>query len=295
MLPTISDTIPLLESPVRISRSSDSADALLKAFRYDAAFAGDLAARGDCARAETEYERIAFYGGSSPLRYWAAMTSGRCYFRSGLWNDASTRFQRAAGEASTPREKALAFLMAASARFNAGDYGESERILRSPESAAGGAKRAGILRAVCAMAGGAWEESADELARFAEEASDSLLQRRVFLLSRDASRGSGLPRKNPFAAAAFSAVVPGAGQCYTGRPYDGLRHFVFDGLLILSVVQLFRNEQYAAGYLLGGFTLPFYAGNVVGAKRSAERFNDCKRLEYVAGSLGRTDSAAMRE
>ena len=119
----------------------------------------------------------------------------------------------------------------------------------------------------------------------AEELPDGLQRRRLLLLARDASRGIELPRKNASAAAVLSTIVPGAGQCYAGRPCDGFRHFVFDGLLIFSVVQLFRNEQYAAGYLLGGFTLPFYVGNVMGAKRSADRFNACKRLEYVAGSL----------
>jgi len=46
-----------------------------------------------------------------------------------------------------------------------------------------------------------------------------------------------------------------------------------------------RDKQYAAGYLLGSFTLPFYVGNIMGAKKSVERGNACTRLEYVTESV----------
>ena len=291
LLPSLNDTAPQLDWPLRIFGSPDSAAVTSTVLRWDVSFANALSARGDCWRAETEYERIAFCTSSTPLRFWASMMAGRCYFRVSEWNEAATRFQRAGGEASTREEESLVFLMAASARFNAGNYEESERILRSFDPDAGYANRTDILLAMGALAGGAWVESADAFSRIAEESSDSLSRQKMLLLARDARRGFELPRRKPLFAAALSTVVPGTGQCYTGRPFDGLRHFIFDGLLIFSVVQLFRSEQYAPGYLLGGFTLPFYVGNIMGARRSAERFNACKRLEYVAGSLDRSDSA----
>ncbi len=291
LLPSADDTVPRIDWSSRISGSPDSADVLSTVLRWDVSFADALAARGDCWRAETEYQRIAFCANSTSLRFWAAMMAGRCYFRVNEWNDAAIRFLRAGGEASTREEKSLAFLWAASSRFNAGDCAESERILRSFDPGEGCSNQVGILRAVSAMAGGAWVESADAFSRIAEESTDGLSRQKMLLLARDAHGGIELPKRNPLVAAALSTVVPGTGQCYARRPYDGLRHFIFDGLLIFSVVQLFRSEQYAPGYLLGGFTLPFYVGNIMGARRSAERFNACKRLEYVAGSLDRSDSA----
>jgi putative membrane protein insertion efficiency factor len=278
LLPPLDDTLPRLEGV-----SPDSA--------RDVSFADALAARGDCRRAETEYQRIAFHAGTKPLQFWAAMMAGRCYFRSSEWNEAAIRFQKAAGESSAREERSLASFMVASARFNTGDYAASERTLRSFEPDTVAVYRIGILGALCSMARGAWSESADRFSLLAEESPDSLSRRKMLLFSQDACGGLEVPRKNPSVAATFSALLPGAGQCYAGRPSDGLRHFIFDGLLIFSVVQLFRHEQYAPAILLGGFTLPFYVGNIVGAKRSAERFNTCKRLEYVAGSLTRSAAA----
>jgi len=295
LLPAVDDTISRFDSSSPASTRGDSSDVLPRAFRWDASFANALAARGDCWRAETEYERIAFHADSAPLRFWARMMTGRCYFRSSEWNEAAARFLQAAAESHTREERALASFMAASTRFNAGDYAASERILRSFNSDSVGMNRVRILRAFCSMATGAWEEAADQFSRIAEESSDGLYRKKTFLLARDARRGFELPTRSPSTAAVLSSIVPGAGQCYAGRPSDGLRHLIFDGLLIFSVVQLFRNEQYAPGYLLGGFTLPFYVGNVMGAKRSADRFTACKRLEYVAGSLARSDATTAME
>ena len=58
-----------------------------------------------------------------------------------------------------------------------------------------------------------------------------------------------------------------------------------DGILIWSVYRLFDSGSYGGGYLLAGFAIPFYAGNVVGAKRSAEQFNSAERVAYVSRVL----------
>jgi hypothetical protein len=77
---------------------------------------------------------------------------------------------------------------------------------------------------------------------------------------------------------------------YAGRTRDGLRYLVFDGLLVYTVYWLFSEENYTGGYLLAGFTLPFYAGNIVGARRSAEIYNDSRRLERVSQWIDETDA-----
>jgi hypothetical protein len=48
---------------------------------------------------------------------------------------------------------------------------------------------------------------------------------------------------------------------------------------------LIRDENYAAGYLLAGFTLPFYVGNIVGANNSARHYNIARRYEFVSSSI----------
>jgi hypothetical protein len=287
LLPAAGDSIPPVDQAIAIAADVDSQDVLGRIFRWDASFAHALAAKGECARAETEYERLAFYANSQPMRRWAAMMAGWCYFRASEWNEAASRFSEAQRESRMPAERIEAGFMAASARFNAGDYEEGERVAAYSDSGAASATeatRAEILGALCSMARGSWTQGADRFARIADESSAPLDRRRALFLAESSRRGLDLPGKSPTAAVVMSTILPGAGQCYAGRPYDGFRHFLFDGLLIFSVVQLIRDEQYAAGYLLAGFTLPFYAGNIMGAKRSVDRFNACTRLEYVTES-----------
>jgi TM2 domain-containing membrane protein YozV len=94
--------------------------------------------------------------------------------------------------------------------------------------------------------------------------------------------------KHPNLAAGLSAVLPGSGQAYAGRAYDGFRHLVFEGLLIFTIYQLADDDLWGATYLVAGITLPFYVGNIVGAKRSAEHHNASSRAKYVSESLEET-------
>jgi putative membrane protein insertion efficiency factor len=325
LLPARADSIPSADQEIAVqaivtAAGADSQHALRRILQWDVAFAHALATKGDCERAETEYERLAFYSGSQAMQRWAAMMAGWCYFRAGEWTDAASRFTEAEHQSRTPREACEASFMVAAARFNEGDYEESERMADSScsgsdlaadsagddtateipaagaaeaarktprggaitETARADAIRAEFLGALCSMSLGSWKESADRFARIAAESSAPREKTAALSFAERSLRGLELPSKNPTVAVVMSTILPGAGQFYAGRPYDGLRHFLFDALLIFSVVQLMRDEDYAAGYLLASFTLPFYAGNIMGAKRSVDRFNACRRLEYVS-------------
>jgi len=76
---------------------------------------------------------------------------------------------------------------------------------------------------------------------------------------------------------------------YCGRVQDGLRHLVFNGALIYTIVELLRGDHYAAAYLVAGIELPFYLGNIFGARRTAQAFDRNARLSFVASTLARTE------
>jgi hypothetical protein len=87
----------------------------------------------------------------------------------------------------------------------------------------------------------------------------------------------------------MSAVLPGSGQVYCGRYYDGFRHFVFNGLLISIVYGLVRDESYPGAYLVAGLALPFYLGNVTGAKKAAVWSNAARCNAYLRDSVALTE------
>ena len=53
-------------------------------------------------------------------------------------------------------------------------------------------------------------------------------------------------------------------------------------------MKLARDEHYPAAAALVGLELPFYSGNVLGARNGAAWFNRAKRLEFVTRTIDET-------
>jgi TolA-binding protein len=81
------------------------------------------------------------------------------------------------------------------------------------------------------------------------------------------------PRKSPIAAGMMSAIVPGSGYAYAGRPRDGLMAFLVNGLFIAGTVVAIDQDNAPAAVLVGGAGLPFYLGNIYGSADAARKWN----------------------
>lgn len=89
--------------------------------------------------------------------------------------------------------------------------------------------------------------------------------------------------KSPALAGILSAVVPGAGQLYNGRPLDaGLAFVLTGGCVAGTIATLARAEpQWGFGIPLGVLALIFYAGNIVNAVGDAFRLNEHAALAFA--------------
>jgi len=80
-------------------------------------------------------------------------------------------------------------------------------------------------------------------------------------------------RKSPFAAALFSAMVPGAGKIYTENYGDGITSFIVTGLFAFLTYDNFRAHHNARGWIFAGTAAFFNAGNIYGSYISARNYN----------------------
>jgi putative membrane protein insertion efficiency factor len=276
---------------LRVSAAEDSSASENARIAETAGFADALAASGDCDRAVTEYKRVAFMANTEDAARWSFFRIGDCYFRNADWDKSASAYVEAAKQSADRADEAMGRFMAAASRFNAEEYEDAISWLdrcavgKVSEAAALTAADVQALRGLSTLALGRWEESAAGFAKAAEIAGDATFRERSLLLARGAAKGEDVPSKHAHLAAGFSAVLPGSGQMYAGRWYDGLRHLVVDGLLIFTIYQLADDDLWGAAYLTAGITLPFYVGNIIGAKRSAERYNASKRSQYVSDLL----------
>lgn len=94
---------------------------------------------------------------------------------------------------------------------------------------------------------------------------------------------ANLHYKKPWFAASLS-IIPGVGYLYIGRPKSALTSLIMNSLLGYAVYTSIKRENYGVAALLGVFNLSFYIGNISGAKRSAQRYNQ-QKLKRIQSAL----------
>lgn len=244
-------------------------------------FARQLAIEGDCWRAETEYLRAAHLSGSDDWRLWSSFQIGACYFEAGSWYDAERTFLQAGMMSGDPDLQAKAGHLLAASLFNDSRYADGANLLSGSDLTS----RALGVRGLSWMALGGWDHAAEDFAVAEARAGDPWLAERMAFLRGAAQEGPDLSSRNPGFATFMSVLVPGSGQMYSGRVHEGIRHLIFNGILIFTVVKLIQNEHYPAAVGVGAIGIPFYVGNIRGGGYAARAFNRDRRLEHLAGSI----------
>lgn len=263
-------------------------------------FANGLLAEGDYYRAITEYKRFLHLHPTDPAAEAVHYAIGLAYFRGGQWEAAVTAFQALPPAAAEPSPWNLrAQAMIGESFYRNADYPLALDAFvafahshPAADFAADADMRAGqclflLGKTPLAMAG------AERLARqtFADE--------RTADFSRGMAEASRMPLKSPKLAGALSAVLPGAGQLYVGRPRDAGISFLLNGGLIALAVLAFDHDEPVAGGLLAAVELSWYAGNVYGAANGAHKCNRAgkqrfmERLEVECGIMRGADAALL--
>jgi len=249
------------------------------------AFAGVLQQRRDCERCSAEYQRAGFLADTAAAHAWAYANIADCYFRSGQWYFADRACLTAAMLSSEPRLRSTVGFMAAASRFNSGAYRACAVLLADAELAQAEPARTATLTGLCEFAAGDWTAAERSLRRATLEFADSASAARADRLAGYAASGRALPTRSPGVAGTLSALLPGSGQVYAGRAKDGLRHLLFNAALVYTVASLASNEQVPASVIVGSVALPFYIGNVLGAREAARALGTRHRLSHLEQAI----------
>ncbi len=107
---------------------------------------------------------------------------------------------------------------------------------------------------------------------------------RMMLGDRRAFRFLGRPKglKSPTLAALLSALIPGSGKWYAGRPYDGLYSFALNALMGYGLYDAHRKGDRLRQVVFGVGLAYFYFGNVYGSYVTVRKMNERITLDYVA-------------
>jgi len=126
---------------------------------------------------------------------------------------------------------------------------------------------------------GRWNEARNWVAKMGESPTYSRPARVLAgELARGWPAGKSLGR-----ARLLSAVVPGLGQTYAGRPLNGLNALTVNGAAGWLLARALRSRDWIDSGLIGGLLFyRFYVGNIHNAARFAEQHNQARQTERLA-------------
>ena len=246
-------------------------------------------------RAGTEFMKAAM-AATGPTAQSAWVRAGDAHLHARQWERAVNLYSEARAHPG-PLANLARFRMGQS--YYLGDeYTLAEAILSelgdvTPADAL--AVEANVYRSLGALQQGRFDRAGRLYGRLADMVDDETQQQRLLELA-EATRGvNELPSRSPLAAALMSAVIPGAGQVYTGAWHEaGLAitvNAVFGLLIWDSVLKArgfsedpFGGWPYTTTALYSFVGSSFYFGNIYGAAASAQRFNR-RQVDDLRGEL----------
>ena len=225
----------------------------------------------DWHRAGIEFTRAFELASDSSTAVRAGLMAGEAFLLSGEPGAARAGFISVAASAGQ-----VAYLGAARADFAAGRYDSCRAVLSRHDFPA--------LRQESATLAG-WCLLRER--RFAEGAAvfESLAEPDLQPLA--AMTGQDIPHRSRALATILSALVPGAGQLYSGRAGDGAYSFLVvagTGLITwwFASDARHRDRTLVKTAILGTTAVVFHAGNIYGANIAARDFNRLQESRYIA-------------
>lgn len=244
-------------------------------------FADHLFDQGDYYRAITEYERVIFFYPNHDLAKTSRYQIALSYLKGNRVTEAITRFRKLADDYPAEETGKRSLFMIGEAYAQKSDYQQAidvfERFLNTyahdPKT-----DEARIRIGWSYLRQGNWEQASEEFGRIPP---GSPLHAQAEGLAEESKSYPHIPAKSPYLAGGLSAVAPGAGQLYLGRPRDATISFLLNGLFIWGTVEAFRNDNDVTGAILLFFESGWYLGNVYNAINGAHKYNRDARREFL--------------
>jgi len=250
----------------------DTSDSSRRPLAPSLSFADHLYSSGDYYQAAGEYLRARFTSGSPGLGGYAGLMAGESYLRAGDIAQARHAFQ----DLNEPPAQDFRQYGIARTYFAAADYAGTRSALASITSPV-------LVDRTRALTG--WTYFRQH--RFAEGASAlgaiGTNEPSRHLNSMD---GRDIRRRSRLTSTLLSAIVPGAGQLYSGRAGDGAYSFLTiasTGLVTwwFAADPTTRDRTRVKVSIFGVITALFYAGNIYGANVAARDYNLLQEHRYV--------------
>lgn len=231
-------------------------------------FADTLFAEGDHYRAITEYKRFLHLFPADSEAPRATLRIAESYLAGRRWAEAEKALERVEREHPGTTEAGQAALLLAEVPYRQGHFAAARRRFRQlAEQAPDPANRREARYRL------AWSLIEEDCYAAAAQELAPLTEAKAAGLAAEMPQLERLPRKSPRLAGALSALLPGAGQLYAGRPRDAALAFLLNAAFIAGAWEAFDSGNEVVGGILLFFEAGWYTGNIFNAANSAQKFN----------------------
>jgi outer membrane protein assembly factor BamD (BamD/ComL family)/TM2 domain-containing membrane protein YozV len=246
-------------------------------------FADSLFERGDFYRAITEYDRVVFFYSKHALAKTARFQIALSYLKGEKLDQSITQFRAIANDYRNEELGRKAFFMVGEAYYQKGDYSRAADVFTTFIGSYPDDPRADAARLKIGwthLREGNWQQATEEFKKVPVESS---LRKQAQGLAEESKNYPGIPKKSPSLAGGLSAVLPGAGQLYIGRPGDATASFVLNGAFIWATVEAFNHRNNVTGGILLFFESGWYLGNIYNAVSGAHKYNRRAEEQFMDG------------
>jgi len=255
-------------------------------------FADELYAEGDWFRAIGEYRREIFAAQNRRDRARLWLLIGDAYARARRYGDAARVFMALKKDAAASDLAGHCCWRLALAWLDSG-LGPITRTQiatcrKDPQTVAiVGLDRLELAVAAAWMEERSHDQVLTQLRGFERRHNASKVKSAAAALRKRAREATSLATYSPLGAGVLSAIVPGLGQFYQGRYWDGTQSLVIVGLLGLTSVGLFRSQlreedgQWLLPIATGTVTSVFYAANIYGAANGARMNTMLEQVRFI--------------
>ena len=130
-----------------------------------------------------------------------------------------------------------------------------------------------------------YEQASDYYIKIMTQTEDPQLIDTADRISHSIARYKKLDTKSDILAGLFSAVLPGSGQMYTEHIVDGSVALFFNTMFLGGAIALYDLESAAdrphhASIFAGIIGIAFYLSNILGAYKSAHRYNIYQKRKF---------------
>ncbi|MCF6267179.1 MAG: tetratricopeptide repeat protein [Desulfuromusa sp.] len=238
-------------------------------------FADSLVAEKDYYRAITEYKRFLHYYPQDSRAAHAQLAIAQSLLSGQRWKQADLAMEKVWTLYPDSLEAVTAKQLYADAAYDRGDYATAQQRYQQlkEDLPATNSKTSVYKIGLTQLQQNRLESARASFSKLPEPLSQQLT------LSLDEYQQ--LQQKSPQLAGIFSAILPGAGQLYTGRPRQAGMAFALNAAFIYGAVEAWDNENYAVTGILSLFEIGWYGGNIYNAMSNAHKFNLRQKNQFL--------------